>query len=340
MGQYTFHQLAEWKRALYANPVPSSTVLTGIDKRANRLLIATSSPEAEEQWRAIVRRGGIPDGATRYEEMAPPKPSVGLRDVVRPTAGGVQITEYNNGLPVGTCTMTGNVVAGFDPDPANKYFVTASHCSKKMWGTDPGSNEWHQPAFNNLIAVGEYKDPLPFAGNGSDCPIGKLCRYSDATLIKYSVPSAWQLGRLAITAGLNQMTITSFQQYTAPPWFFWGSAQRVKTGRTTGYTASATGNYLSCVNFYPDSVAYASVGVTIGSNWAMLCQNKALLMIAAGGDSGAPMYWYESVPYTNPHFDGIYHAGGAANTAADRIYSTEYGINIDLGVGYFGLWWY
>jgi len=335
-GRYTFLSLMAWKRTLYATAIPAGTVLAGIDKRTNQVYAAVVNEPTRTAWRSLARLAGLPDDALRVELMDPVGPSIGLRDAVRPTAGGVQIMEYNNGLPVGICSMTGNVVVAWDPN--NRYFVTASHCSKKMWDLDPGSNEWHQPAFPNLIAVGEAKDPLPFSGTG--CPSGKLCRYSDATLVQYSETSAWQLGRLAITPNLNPLSITSFQQYTAPPWFFWGQASRFKTGRTTGTTAQSYPNQLTCLDFYPDSAVYAQAGVTIGSNWALLCQTKAILMVAAGGDSGAPMYWYEGLPYTTPHFDGVYHAGGLPNQSADRIYSTEYGINADLGVGYYWLSWY
>ena len=193
-----------------------------------------------------------------------------------------------------------------------------------MWGVDPDSVHlrWHSPSgATDSMASGEVADPAPFSGSG--CPSGKACRWTDAVLVRYTDTSAW-IGKVALAFGSSPFTITGYLTYHEAPWYVEGWPALAKTGRSTGsrWVTSAV-NY--CYNFYPDSATYQSAGVTIRSNWAMLCQNSAAL-VSSSGDSGGPVYAYQPDGLT--YLDGILHASSGATT----IWSTAGGLLWDLDI--------
>ena len=332
-GEFTFAQLRSWKRALYRHDVPRGTVLVGIDNRSNRLAVSVTSSQAREQWDRMVAAEGVSSRAINFDYMSAPFPmTANLRDsAASPTAGGLQITHSG-----AICTLGANV--GQSSQPGANYFITASHCSNIMWGVDGGSDIWYQPAYPRRVAAGEDTDPAPFTGSG--CPSGHACRYSDATLVRYDGDSIGLVGRVtranSVPSGSPAPTISYFELYAWPSCFWCGLVTNTKTGRTTG-TTTFSANF-SSQDYYPDSAAYAGVGVLIRSNWVMLSQNVFTSGAALGGDSGAPVYAYENGPPYKPLLTGIYHAGNASGTS--RIVSPVAGVANDLAGGYFNLIYY
>lgn len=338
-GEFGFRQLTDWKRSFYKRRVPTGTVFVEIDKFENRLRVTTSRMNAQSDWSAIAAAEGVPNGAVLFSTADAPHPDVDLQSVVRPTAGGVQLVMYNNGSSQGVCSLGAN--AALWSNSGGKYFVTASHCSHNMWSTDTGTQEWHQTG-GNQIGAGEAADPSPWPngtldqfGNPMFCYSGMLCRFSDATLVPYTDGSAWQLGRLAIAGTTSPFVISQFQQFGAPPCYYCPSTTQYRTGRSSGTRTGSYNRYNA--DFFPDSATYASVGVTIRSNWVMLNQTYVPNMYATGGDSGGPMFHYEqSDTYnTNPIFDGIYHAGNSSH----RIYSPV-GNLAELGANLWDIYFY
>lgn len=98
-GSRDWGQLVALYAALNAGHVPAGVVYTDIDERSNRLAIGVVSGATSriDQWR---RQLGIPDDAISITETEPITPDAGLRDQIRPTRGGIQIS-MNGGL----CTL-------------------------------------------------------------------------------------------------------------------------------------------------------------------------------------------------------------------------------------------
>ncbi|MBC7927422.1 MAG: hypothetical protein H7039_17375 [Bryobacteraceae bacterium] len=332
-GEFAFAQLRSWKRGLYRHEVPKGTVFVGIDNRSNRLAVSVTSFQVREEWDRMATAEGVSSRAIEFNYMSPPFPmTANLRDsVASPTAGGLQITHSG-----GTCTLGANV--GLSSQPGANYFITASHCSNNMWAVDASNDIWYQPAYPRRVGAGEDTDPAPFTG--SPCPSGRVCRWSDATLVRYDGDSIGSVGRVtranSVPSGSPAPTISYFEQYAWPSCFWCGLVTNTKTGRTTG-TTTFSANY-SSQDYYPDSAAYAGVGVLIRSNWVILSQNVFTSGAALGGDSGAPVYAYENGPPYYPLLTGIYHAGNAAGTS--RVVSPLAGVANDLAGGYFNLIFY
>lgn len=330
-GRHTFRELANWRRSLYERGIPAGTIMSGIDKRTNSLLVGLASAADQGRWDELARSAGLPSDVVRYQVMEVPTPRAGVHDRIRPTAGGIQITVAQSQGSF-LCTLGANI--SYVPDPGNKYFITASHCSNNMWAVDTYPTEWYQatvlPA--DLIATGEAVDPPPFSGGG--CPAGRVCRYSDVTLVKYSVPTAWQLGKMAYGAGgpvppPTNWAITGYHNFVDQPFCcFFEYPWLVKTGRTTGSTHGGIQSY--CMDFHLNQQAYANSGVIIGPNWTMLCQYWGTGWVHSGGDSGAPVSGqFGEMPPNDVFFDGIYHAGNSTNF----IYSPFANMGNDFGWG-------
>lgn len=315
-GEYGFSQLMRWKRSFYNHRIPAGTVFLEIDKYENRLRVSTSRESARAGWASIASKEGIPDAAIVFSEVGVPTPTTDLHSAISPTAGGAKINMVYNGADFGFCSLGAN--AALWSVSGGKYFVTASHCSAKMWGIDSGTMNWYQP-YPTQIGAGETSDAAPWAngsldyyGNPRSCYSGALCRLSDANLVPYTNGSAWQLGRVAIANAVTSPTaptVAAFQQYGAPPcgWFCPATAQ-YRTGQTTGTRTGSSNRYSA--DYFPDSAGYAAVGVIIGNNWVILGQTIVPNMVQQGGDSGAPMFHYEQADTNNttPIFDGISHA--------------------------------
>jgi hypothetical protein len=297
------------------------TISSDIDERGNRVLITVLSGEGPTQAaEATLDLLQVPPQARAIVALPQmPGPGVDTLDgFVRPTVGGVKITRSYGGIGA-TCTLGANVVK---VGSADAFFVTNSHCSTVMLGLDPPSTTWAQPAPFAYVATGEDKDPAPFSGGA--CPAGSVCRYSDATLVRYTDPLDWLGAHIAWVTG-------------GPPWIFtylylidqtstpFGTAVAktgAVTGPTTGYLAQ------SCVTLAPDSTVWASQGVTIPGNLKLLCQNTATLAMTHG-DSGAPVYSASILPV-------LYLRGIAHSFASGTLwYSPIAGIRSDLG----GLRW-
>jgi hypothetical protein len=348
-GQHTFAELQQWKRALYGHQIPTGTVEVGIDKRTNRLLVGVSRKEAATAWGHLVSIERVPNTAIHIEEMETPVPNVTVQSQVRPTSGGTQIIESGPNRNR-TCTLGANVTLPY-ASPGDLFFLTASHCSDVMWGSD-GPGTWYQSLITtgHDIATVEAMDPVPVTNGGSpypggfsiSCPSGKLCRWSDATLVRYSDPSLGSLGKVAVATSVlypNVATILSFKQYGTPRCFYCPAGPIYKTGRTTG-TTQGSGNTVD-VDFFPDSAAYAAVGVTIRGNWVMISQTRQSSMVADGGDSGAPVFLYDSnTDFTNPWLLGIYHAGNCSGCSGNRYISGLANVANDLAGGYWNMFYY
>jgi hypothetical protein len=176
-----------------------------------------------------------------------------------------------------------------------------------MLGLDtPGPGTVFYQAFApfDTVALTDAVDPSVFSGGS--CPAGKVCRWSDAALIKYRNPADWKIGFIADPSGgypfIFGFTI-AIDQTTPPPI---GNAIWT-VGPVTGTTTGQ--RYSDCLNYYPDSAKYDSSGVIIPHNLALLCQGAATNLGASAGDSGAPVFLWAGWIGNNARLMGVLISG-------------------------------
>ena len=249
------------------------TVFADFDEVNGRLLFGVENAAAIRGVETALSKLGLARASYAIQVTEPIVQLATLRDVFRPTRGGIQIN-----FPGFLCTM------GFNVDHAQgRSFITNSHCTTTQGGTE-GTQYWQplQTTDPTVIAT-EAADPTYFSRKQSSaCPGGKICRFSDASRALYSANVSSSRGVIAKTTGVNNGSLdvasTSFavtSQDNSTTNFTIGTVVN-KVGRTTGWTQGRITN--TCVN----------TNVS-GSRIVQLCQT----FVSAGvgsGDSGSPVF--------------------------------------------------
>ena len=294
-AQYGWQQLERWKAAATTAAFESEgAVFVDNDETANRVRIGVADLNSMGQVQAAVARSGLPDDAVIVERAEPILLVATLQDVVdRPVRAGVQIN-----FPGFLCSV------GFNATSAGqKSFVTASHCTSKQGGVE--STPYWQPlqSVSPTQIATEVADPVYVRG-GAGCPLGRLCRYSDASRAAYANGANQALGLIARTSGANNGSLTITGSFTigADDCGTTGGCLAVgttvnKVGRTTGWTAGNITN--TCVN----------TGV-LGSRIVQLCQTFVSAGVG-GGDSGSDVY---QITGSTVKLAGVLWGGNSAGT--------------------------
>lgn len=275
-GDYDFSELAAAYRTLRGERL-EGFVFGDLDEVRNRVIVGVRDEAAARGTRSLAARLGVPEGVLVVEVHEPVRTAARLIDAVRPTVGGIQISD---GLSY--CTLGYNV-RRFDPwtgvPSASRYFVTNSHCTDQFGGVTGQS--MGQPEYWNTIGT-EVVDP-PMLTNHAACPAGRSCRYSDAALFVYDGAVASDFPRIANvgsgTSGSATILNTWVMNEERMPYV--GNVVG-KIGRTTGYSEGSVNQ--SCV----DVAQYNPWGYDTGRT--MLCQARVNNMRVQGGDSGSPAY--------------------------------------------------
>jgi hypothetical protein len=273
-GDYDFAQLDAKHRAVEGLLSLADVVFTDADEAANRVTIGVINEAAASAVRAQIAMLNLPAAAFRTQIVDPIVPMQGLRDLVRPVAGGLQIN-----FPGFLCTLGFNVRS---PNRPNVHgFVTNSHCTNNQFQT--GNTPYWQPSSgvpNSAIGTEAFDAP---GMTGGACPAGRICRNSDAAGVQYLPGVDNAFGRIYRTTARNSLTIDAAN----PMWQI--VSERAgngivgdeihKTGRTTGWT---WGNIsASCTN--------TNVG---GTSFTLFCQDLVTgpTNSVAGGDSGSGVW--------------------------------------------------
>ncbi|HSJ62642.1 MAG TPA: hypothetical protein VK922_01930 [Gemmatimonadaceae bacterium] len=263
-------QMAAWfNRATPEVLALPGAVFVDHDEASGRLLVGVANAAAIRGVQSSMTRLGIPGTAYAVQVTEPIYQLATLRDVFRPTQGGIQIhfSQY-------VCTLGFNVTHS-----AGRSFITNSHCTARQGGTE--GTVYYQPASNvdGTVIATEAADPEYF--KGGICPRGKKCRYSDAARALYSSNTASTRGAIAKTTGANNGSLTVSGNFTVTGQdngttnFPKGTVVN-KVGRTTGWSSGQVTN--SCV--------HTSVQ---GSQVVQLCQTFVSARVG-GGDSGSPVF--------------------------------------------------
>jgi hypothetical protein len=313
-ADYTAQQLQAWvQRAAPEVLGLRGVVLIDNDEARNRVTVGVESRAAEPAVRAAMRRLGIQSEAVVVEVTGPVYEAITLRDKVRPVIGGLQIY-WTSGSSAFLCTHGFNVIN--PPDP-RRSFLTNSHCTRAR-GNVASPTVYFQPAPPNTNIIGtEVEDPPFFTGTARGCPVGRLCRRSDAARAVYN-SSTSLLGRLERTTGPGSITI-------AGQWIIKSEGTPVvgqtlnKVGRTTG---TSTGK-----------VTHTCVTVNVsGTNITMLCQDIVKANVGPG-DSGSPVFLRTptlSAPF-NVRLEGILWGSTTIGGVTHFILSRMTNIEAELG---------
>jgi hypothetical protein len=302
---YRWSELSAWhEQGTGAALGVDGVVWTDADESSNRVRIGVADLSAMGRVRAEMARLGIPAGALLIERADPIENMVGLRDVNRPTLGGIQIN-----FPGFLCTLGFNASAG-----GQASFITNSHCSGTQGGVQ-NTPFWQplQSTSPTQIAV-EVADPVYTTGGG--CPAGRVCRRSDASRAAYINNTASQLGKIARTKNsksgsleiVGDFSITAADDVTDN--FPIGLIVN-KVGRTTGWSAGRVTQ--TCVN----------TGVS-GTNIVQFCQTFVKAKVNSG-DSGSPTFVITGG--TNVRLVGILWGGGGGSF----VFSPLKNIEAELG---------
>ncbi len=288
------------------------TVFADNDESTNQLVFGVEHAGVARGVETALSRLGIPKSAYRVVVTPPIVLAVGLRDRWRPTRAGIQIHfgQY-------VCSL------GFNADfgsPAERSFVTASHCTNKQGGVE--GTQYYQPLSSvdpAVIAV-EVDDPS-YNGSGG-CPRGRKCRTSDASRALYSSGAASDRGLIARTSGPNNGSLEVLGTFSITAQDDNNSTavgQVVnKVGRTTGWTQGTVVG--TCVD----------VNVS-GTNIQQRCQtlvSSATAVIVKGGDSGSPTF--RITGNTDVTLVGVLWGGSSDGTMF--VYSPLKNIQDELGV--------
>jgi hypothetical protein len=294
--QFSHPQVDRWFSAVSREALAhAGVVFVDHDEVTNRVVVGVEHGAARATVRGLAARLGVPAEAVVVETTEPFHLAATLRDVVRPTVGGLQI-HFGQYL----CTLGFNAVSG-----GQRSFITNSHCTNRQGGTE--GTVYYQPTSGAAGAsIGtEVDDPAYFRGGGV-CPRGKKCRWSDASRAVYTSGTASDGGGIAKT-GLGSLTITGTNNISNEGAASVGQTVS-KVGRTTGTTTG------------PVTRTCANIAVS-GSNITQLCQDLVNAGVGSG-DSGSPVFAGSTLL-------GILWGGNSSGTT--YVFSPISGIERELG---------
>ncbi|HEX5724765.1 MAG TPA: hypothetical protein VFX98_04825 [Longimicrobiaceae bacterium] len=282
-----------WKRALQV----SGAVSTDLDEGRNRLRFTGLDASALAGIVNVLTGLDIPRAAAVVELRGPVFRVATLRDRIRPAHGGLQINFFLvDASPASyVCTIGFNALRG-----EVKSFITNSHCSNVQGGVETPT-QYYQANRRTGSVTGGFShfpgvDPAAFIATevddphywiSLDCPLGRTCRYSDASRAQYNAGEEFVMGRIARTlqpnATVDSVTIDgtnpTFRIVAEQPNPVMGQVLN-KVGRTTGWTQGVVVS--TCEN----------ISVT-DSPITQLCQSLVTAYVA-GGDSGSPVFGFNT----------------------------------------------
>jgi hypothetical protein len=240
----------------------AGAVYADVDEASNRLRIGVENA-ALGSVRNRVSQLGIPANAVIIEAAAPIHTAATLQDGVRPVVGGLEI-DYTGGW---RCTLGFSARAG-----GVSSFITASHCSIRYGSSD--GTRYTQPGATSALGT-EVFDPPFFTGGA--CPVGRRCRYSDATRAAYAPGVPFTLGTIAKTTGVNDGSL--------------GIAGSLSITRESGATAGSTVNKIGRSSGWTRGRLIRTCVMTnvAETNVTLLCQHWVAAGVL-GGDSGSPVF--------------------------------------------------
>lgn len=257
----------------------------GTQYRTNSIKITLLPGSDEETIRARLTELGIPQAAVTMAEEPAIRTLALLTDRNRnQIENGFRISDQNDDKcshGADAVTMSGsNTLYGF---------VMAGHCSETI--EDAGEFIYQNNEDLGNIVGAEAIDPVGFTGGV--CPVGKRCRYSDASWVFYTSSSYYAGHKIAEssvigTTGPGNLTVAAYRLAPAISDIIEGMTVR-KTGQTSGTTQGLITSTCTPA-WHPQAPTMLRI----------LC-SAVVSAYAAEGDSGGPVYQVNG--------DGAYHLG-------------------------------
>lgn len=326
-AEFDFRDLLLWKRTVIDPMLGGAANYIDIDERRNRIVLGVWDAARIESLRALVTALPMPSLAVEVIQVAASRPEPErsffpslsalrilngtLRDTYRPVPAGVEIQMPLNLTEFNRCTLGYNLRPISGGDPALRYAVTNSHCSKERSVLDLG-DMGQAERFNNVAT--EVIDPAFFDNSQNPvCPVGKRCRYTDASLYKYFDAGTSRHGAVA----LPQVGSISFGTYATVTEVFSPTAGRIvhKIGRATGRTSGTITN--TCVD---EDVPFSDIRT--------LC-NGIGSYESSTGDSGGPVI--EPFGDGSAWAVGVHHGSGGRFSPMYAVLNELYEGNTALG---------
>lgn len=298
-ADFSLRQLAAWRDLVLQNGAALDLVMVDLDEGRNRVTVgvepgngAQSKLQIEEQLTTL----GIPSSALRIipaerptsatmrvsvpkENSRTPRMLSTLASYADTLVGGLRIRWWESGVSsYFACTLgyTASISGG------GYGFLSASHCSPSMWGTDGTSGVFGQPSESYTIGY-ELYDPGP-----GTCPWLWGCstyRFSDANfnlVTSRDVNVGYLAGPSTRNNRFGSDTTINSGGYYIPVVGITSSITQGSTmdqiGATTGWLYSTVDD--TCIDFwwgFQGKMSRCAYRTTAA------CQ---------GGDSGGPVFYY------------------------------------------------
>jgi hypothetical protein len=296
---------AQFAKASPAVLAVAGTVFADNDELKGRLVFGVENERVIPAVRDVLSQLGVASSDYEIKVTAPIHQVATLRNVWRPTIAGIQI-HFGRFL----CSL------GFNADAAGeRSFVTASHCTNRQGGVE--DTQYWQPlsSVDPTVIATEVADPEYFTFRDDPiCPLGKQCRYSDASRAAYSADVASTRGAIARTDAANSGSLEVVGSFEVTAQNDVGAGTIVnKVGRTTGWTQGPVTN--TCVNTN-----------VFGSPIHLLCQTFVAAGVG-GGDSGSGVF--EITRRNNVTLVGL--LWGGSGDGRTFVYSPLSGVTRELG---------
>lgn len=285
-AEFDAEELFGWKNSLYGVWREYGMEMLDLDERNNRVHVGVATQAMVNPVLEHASELGIPDGAVFVEVMSRAIPMSGpaltgssatVNETVR---GGIKVVNlFSTFSPTGECTLGFNAIRN-----GVRGFVTASHCTSKVFALDAPMEE---DLFNSAGALigKEYVDPLPIV----EIPPS---RNTDAAFIRLmnSTTNPWELGTLFLGSGEPVTEIFSREDMQiGEHWWEFShpimiGASIEKYGISTGLTTGVQNETCLIMN-----------GGDPTETFVVRCLSKVVGPVLAG-DSGGPVFQRSSWP--------------------------------------------
>jgi len=292
-AEYDFARLQQYRERMRGIFNVDGVVYIDVDEVSNRVRVGVLEGTPRARIEQALSRFDVPLEAVTITSTPAIQRLRGetLRDLVRPTGGGLQLVWEYPGVGFFLCTLGFNVDLR-DRGRSQPYFLTNSHCTGDQ-GVVTGT-EYFQPeppdanGKRNLLGllrqrlIGEEVLDPPFFTD--PCYEGYICRWSDAAMVRYRRTIPVRFGSIYRTESVGTTTAGSIDLPRGVRFFSIKKERRFplvgdivdKVGRTTGWTRGEV--FATCVDV-----------LVSGTNQVMLCQDL-VEGISGGGDSGSPVF--------------------------------------------------
>lgn len=317
--RYSFRQLYDWRDSLFKSGLNEGVRQIDLDEGSNVIRIGTIDDQSGSAVRVSAAGMGIPRDALIIERAGELKPLV--------DSLGLAFRPLLSGLIVGTASGSCSIGPRAKKTGTTRYILVNAHCTKTYGSVDGDS--MGQPTLIQRVAV-EVQDP---GWTSVGCLSFYVCRWSDAALYQCDSISPCSGYTIAKTTweytGLDWSQKGSLELDTSDPWYVVGELSsgdliQYSSVSKVGFASGWTGGEIASTCF--DRLNYPTSGK------ALRCQYSTHA-VNAGGDSGGPVFQYDTTTST-AYLAGLIYGCidyGPPYYCQLSTFSPIWGVKTDLG---------